>query len=321
MGWTFWKENKPTAWDRYLDRDLRRGLFFLQAKHQSRALWCTYIQDPEPFAEKGRATLTAGYYLWPCSETKATEDSISLVRRQSGKCGWQRELFWFVGCIFLKTIKPQQSSVCRSAHFLRKCPQKKPVHLWLRREGNAPASLTVLFPWTVSTIQASLRSTQNPASISDVGQEEKTQIQVSSKGLFSCQNLMTSLWPQTVLLLFVSGKASFLLFPQKLHGWQATLFLGPTPRTCLKHTLQVKSDASQPPSPWLASHVLSQNTHNPSIFPKTLLTSEGSVRSLPSSNHSLSLLYFIPCVIVHSFSHLCFTYLFLQTTYGARFTA
>lgn len=106
---------------------------------------------------------------------------------------------------------------------------------------------------------------------------------------------MTSLWPQTVLLLFVSGKAGFLLFPQKLHGWQATLFLGPKPRTCLKHTLQVKSDASQPPSPWLASHVLSQNTHNPSIFPKTLLTSEGLVRSLPSSNHSLSLLYFIPC--------------------------
>ena len=28
----------------------------------------------------------------------------------------------------------------------------------LRREGNAPASRTVLFPWTVSTIQASLRS-------------------------------------------------------------------------------------------------------------------------------------------------------------------
>ena len=33
--------------------------------------------------------------------------------------------------------------------------------------------------------QSQSEITQNPASISNVGQEEKTQIQVSSKGLFS----------------------------------------------------------------------------------------------------------------------------------------
>lgn len=87
--------------DRHLDSYLRRGFFFLQGRHKSLATWRGHIHTPGPFADRRRDTLIAGYYLWPRSETKAREDSASLIKRQTGKCGRERGLFWFAGCIFL----------------------------------------------------------------------------------------------------------------------------------------------------------------------------------------------------------------------------
>lgn len=44
----------------------------------------------EPFLDKRRDTLRTGYYCWPLSETKATEDAASLVKApgkiRTGEC-------------------------------------------------------------------------------------------------------------------------------------------------------------------------------------------------------------------------------------------
>ena len=222
------------------------------------------------------------------------EDSLSLVRRLSGKCGWERGLFWFVGCIFLKTIKPQQSSVCRSAHFPRKCPLlRSPEEVclplgWGEKAMHQPVRL-FCFPglWALSRLVWDHTKSCQHLRCWTGGENTNSGVIQGSVFLprlndFSLTpNITTPICFRQSRLFALSSKAPWMT--GHVISWPHALDL---PEACSTGQEQRFSAAFS----LAASHVLSQNTHNPSIFPKTLLTSDGSLRSLPSSNHSLSVL-------------------------------
>lgn len=152
---------------------------------------------------KTRDTLIAGYYLWPLSETKVREDTISLVnipgKKQREKCGRER------GClglwvVFFQTIKPQRSLVSRSIHFLRKCPLLRspeeacPPLSWRQKATHYP----VWSPLSLDQWEQSRQVWEYTQSCQDLWcwrGEENTNSGVSQGSVF-LPNSMIFLWPQ-----------------------------------------------------------------------------------------------------------------------------
>lgn len=158
----------------------------------------------------------------------------------------------------------------------------------LRREGSTPTSLIFCFPGLWAWARQVRDHTKSCQGLwCWTGGENTTwgviQGSVSSPKLndFSLTpNIITPIWFRQSLLSDHSSKAP--LMAGHIISWPQASDWPEAHSTCQKQRF------SAPLS--LAFHFASQKSHNPNTFPKTLLTFEESLRSLPCSNHSPSLL-------------------------------
>lgn len=195
-------------------------------------------------------------------------------------------------------------------HIRGKCPLLKPSRSLstseLRSDGNTPTSLTSPFPGPASTIPAHRRAYTVLPGLWHWTGEESTNLGVMQDSIFPPGLSDFSLTLKLSLLLFVSGKAYFLMIPQKLHGWQASLLLGSA--WSMLHI--PRATHSQLLFPCLASHLLSQKK-------VTALTSSLQYHS-PSKTHKSSTLLFthrLPCSLspILFCTYSC-VYIFVLTT-------
>lgn len=150
---------------------------------------------------------------------------------------------------------------------MRKCPLLKSPEACLPLswgvKATHPAAWCPPSPGPVSTIQASLRAhTILLGSRCRIG-EENTNFQVSSTGLFSCRNSLTSLWPPNCHYYLFQAKSAFRSFFKSCLDGRPYYVLASLLRPARpKNAPRAKSYPSQLPFPWLASHILSKTTHN-----------------------------------------------------------
>lgn len=139
-------------------------------------------------------------------------------------------------------MKPQQSWVSRSLHFLRKyslqkSPEVCPPVGWGEKATHQPVGFPLSLNHRAQPRQVWER-THNSARILLLDRR-KHKFRCHPRVCFPVETQWLLADPNYHYP--VSAKVCFLIIPQKLHGQQVTLFLGLTPQTCPKNALHAKS--------------------------------------------------------------------------------